>query len=231
MRVLTMLFLIAAVPAAAAAQSASDTTQSSADVRVSTGATMEIQALRQEARDRQVPEQAVANVIAEGRAKGASDAQLVSAGQASIIRLATAKQALISAGRERPSDTEVQQGATLMAQGATRAQLTTFAAKASADRSLSVAFASVASLAARGKPVSEAMSEISAELYAGASDAELLDHSGSADASGRVGDNVTSFPAAGAVSGMTSSTAQIDGGMSSASGQLANTGAVGISPR
>jgi hypothetical protein len=102
MRVLTMLFLIAAVPAAAAAQSASDTTQSSADVRVSTGATMEIQALRQEARDRQVPEQAVANVIAEGRAKGASDAQLVSAGQASIIRLATAKQALISAGRERP---------------------------------------------------------------------------------------------------------------------------------
>jgi hypothetical protein len=226
-----MLFMIAAVPAAAAAQSASDTTRSSADVRASTGATLEIQSWRQEARDSQVPEEAVANVIAEGRAKGASDAQLAAAGQASIIRLAAAKQALISAGRARPSDAEIQHGATLMAQGATSAQLMAFAAKASADRSLSVAFASVASLAVRGKPVSEAMSEISAGLYAGASDAELLDLSGSADGSGPVADNVTGLSAAAVATGTASSTTVIDGGMTSAAGQFANAGSIGISPR
>ncbi|HET8633351.1 MAG TPA: hypothetical protein VFL88_04335 [Gemmatimonadales bacterium] len=231
MRVLSMLLLMAAVPAAAAAQGASDTTQTGAEVRASGSTTIEIQALRREARDSQVPEQAVANVIAEGRAKGASDAQVVATGRASIKRLAAARQALISAGRERPSDAEVQHGATLMAQGATSAQLTALAAKASADHSLSVVLASAASLAARGEPVAEAMAQVSSRLYAGASDAELLDLSGSADGSGSAADNLSGLSAAAAATSTASSTAVIDGGIMSAAGQFANAGSIGISPR
>jgi hypothetical protein len=231
MRVLSMLLLIAAVPAAAVAQGASDTTQSGAEVRASSSTTIEIQALRQEARDSQVPEQAVANVIAEGRAKGASDAQLVAAGQASIIRLAASKQALISGGRERPSDAGVQQGARLMAQGATSAQLTALAAKASAARSLTVVLASATSLAARGEPVAEAMAQVSSELQAGASDAELLALGGSVDGAGSVAGDVSGVSAAGAATGMVSSTGALDGGMTSASGQLTSAVSGGISPR
>lgn len=227
MRVLSTLFLLAAVPGAAMAQSSADTTRSSAEANASASATVEFRALRQEARDSQVPEQALVNVMAEGQAKGATDAQLVSAGHATLARLVATKQALISAGREHPSDADIQQGATLMAQGATSAQVAAFAAKAPADRSLTVAFSALASLTARGTSVAEAMAQVGSRLEASASDAELAALSTSTSAAGSVTGNASSLSAAGSVS----SAGMVGGGGTNVSGQL--TGAVtgSLAPR
>lgn len=225
MRVLAMLFMIAAVPAAAAAQSASDSTTSSADVGVSTSATIGIQSLRQEARDSQVPEQAVANVIAEGRAKGATNAQLLATGHATIQQLAAAKQAIVSAGRAHPSDGEIQQAATLMAQGATSAQVQVLAAQASADHSLMVAFSTVAALAARGESMPDAMAQVGSRLSAGLPDTNLA---GSALQAGAEANSTSTLIVTGAVAGDATSAGMGNGGMVNASGQLAGSVMGGI---
>lgn len=225
MRVLAMLFMIAAVPAAASAQGASDSAKSSAEVRASTSATIEIQSLRREARDSQVPEQAVANVIAEGRAKGATDAQLLATGHATIQRLVAAKQAIISAGRAQPSDEEIQWGATLMAQGASSAQVQLLAAQATAGHSLTVAFSTVAALAARGESMADAMAQVGSQLSAGVSDTNLASSALQADTAAN---SASSLAATGAVTGDASSAGIGNGGMIHASGQLAGSVMGGI---
>lgn len=231
MRVLSTLFLLAAVPGAVMAQASADTTRSSAEASASSSATVELRALRQEARDSQVPEQALVNVMAEGQAKGATDAQLVAAGHATLARLVATKQALISAGREHPSDADIQQGATLMAQGATSAQVAAFAAKAPADRSLAVAFSALASLTARGTSVAEAMAQVGSRLEASASDAELATLSTSTNAAGSVASSASSLSAAGTGAGSVSSAGMVGGGATNVSGQLTGVVTGGIAPR
>ena len=103
------------------------TSRGQAGVTMSSATSVKLAVLRQEARDSQVPEQALVNVVAEGSAKGASEVQIVSAARTALHQMIEARQALIAAGRAEPSDMEIESGAQLIARGATSAELQSLA--------------------------------------------------------------------------------------------------------
>jgi hypothetical protein len=141
-----------------------------------------IDAMIEVAKQKDLPTQPMADRVAEGKAKGATEARMVSECRKVMVELETSQEALIQAGREHPSDEEVTRGAQVIARGATRAQLAAFVAHAPSDRSLEVALEVLTQLVARGVPVDRAFAVIGARLTGGASDGQLVSALGKGEA-------------------------------------------------
>jgi hypothetical protein len=127
----------------------------------------------QQARQDSVPEHPIVAAMLEAQAKGATEQQILTVQQQTEARLKASKEALVHGGRSQPSDEEVSRGAHVLARGATQAQLEGMTRRCSSDRSLVVAFETLAELTARGVPVSSAVAEVGAQLDAHASDDAL----------------------------------------------------------
>jgi hypothetical protein len=171
---------IALAPAALSAQvSARAQSQAHADAQVKSNsgtqasASTSVDAEVAIARERGLPARPIQRRAAEGRAKGASEAQVAAAARRMRVNLETAHKAMVRAGRTQPSDEEVERGAYAAERGYTRAQIEAVVASAPSDRSLVVAFDVLAKLAARGVPVTKALAQVQSKLEARASDAQI----------------------------------------------------------
>lgn len=246
MRVFTLTAAIACLPAALTAQqdstqqaSGSGQSRSVAGVSARADARAEVAAIYTAearakleaslriARERGLPEEPIMDRIAEGQAKGASEAQIVLAASRMQARLEAVQSAMIRAGRTQPSDEEVEGGAEAIERGATRAQIDALLETAPADRSLVIAFDVLASLLADGRPVAGALAQIQANLESRSSDAALLALAGNATVGGSAGINgLGSSSAAGSVGGSVAGSAQgVLGGATSVGATV--TGTVG----
>jgi hypothetical protein len=192
-------FVLALAPAALAAQSATSTTSAStaatakaerasvagaaqattvsnanADIPASYSAESrsQLNATFTAARKRDIPEQPIRDRIAEGRAKSASEAQVVLAAQRAEARLEAAQDAMVRAGR-KPTHTELTRGEHAMARGATEVQIEAIAKQTPPDRSLEVALDVLTELQARGVATDRAVAQIVSKLEARASDAAI----------------------------------------------------------
>lgn len=134
-----------------------------------------IEAMFAKAHDRDLPTELMQDRVAEGRTKGAADAQIIAETAKTLGHLEATQSALVKAGRPEPSAGEISRGAALMGRGVTTAQLEAVIGKAPADRSLAVAFEVLADLAAGGVPVDQALTQVSSRLAAGASDHQLIE--------------------------------------------------------
>lgn len=132
-----------------------------------------LNAMYAEAKSHQVPREPMAQRVAEGRAKGASEAAIIASTGRVKTRLEASQDAMRSAGRTHPTDAETARGASAMERGVTKAQLQTIAKSSNSDRSLVVAFDVLATLADRGVPVGQAVAQVQANVTSGASDAAL----------------------------------------------------------
>jgi hypothetical protein len=133
-----------------------------------------IEAAFRATREKSLPEEAMRQRMAEGQAKGASEAQVVAAVQRAEARLQSSHSALIRAGRANPRPEEVSNAEQAMARGATEAQIEALARRAPADRSLTVALSVLSKLEARGQPVDQALAQVAAKLDARASDDAIM---------------------------------------------------------
>jgi hypothetical protein len=138
---------------------------------LSAGAKTKIDATIQAAHAKNIPDQPIRDRIADGQAKGATEAQIVEAAQGVETRLEASQAALIQAGRAKPQDAEIASGAQAMERGATAAQISALVKHAPADRSLAVSFDVLSKLTAKGEAVDAAIEKIAAKLDAGATDA------------------------------------------------------------
>ena len=171
MRRTTLALLLACAPVYLAAQSQDEgkpESRPASERRILAGFSAEtrlqLEAMLQVARERELPTEPMTDRMAEGQTKGASEAQILVATRRVHAELVTAQTALIRAGREHPSDAEVERGAQLIARGATSAQLEAFVRSAPSDRRLEVAFEVLGNLAARGIPVDQAIAVVGANL-------------------------------------------------------------------
>lgn len=132
-----------------------------------------LEAMYQQSDADSVPREPIADRVAEGYAKGASETTiLASAGQVRV-NLMESRKALVAAGR-RPTKDETARGASAMEHGVTSAEIETMARHTPNDRSLAVAFDVLGKLAARGVPVTHAITQVQGKLDARASDAALV---------------------------------------------------------
>lgn len=180
------------------------------------------------ARERKLPDEPIRQRVAEGQAKGASDAQVVAASGRTLVDLQSSFDAMGRGGHSSPSDAEITRGAALMARGYTSVQIEGIARKAPSDRSLVVAFDALTSLQARGVSTGRAIAQLEGQLAARASDAQLLAFAANGDAmagvSGALSGGRTAASATGSASGMAAS--GIAGSAAAGAGAAA-TGAVG----
>lgn len=178
----TVLSLCMLVPAALAAQvtaGASARSQTNADARLGKSATVSatsstsVDAEVAAARERGLPERPIRRRAAEGRAKGASEAQVAVSARRVRMNLQSAQEAMVRAGRARPSDEEVERGASAIERGYTRAHIEAVAKSAPSDRSLVVALDVLAQLSERGVPVGKALAQVQSKLESRASDTSI----------------------------------------------------------
>lgn len=165
------------VPALAAAQTTvSASSQTSARARAGQSnaqASSSVDAEIAIARRSGVPTHPIRRRAAEGRAKGATEAQVALAARRVRMNLEAAHSAMVRAGRARPSDQETEQGAAVLERGYTRAQVEAVARSAPSDRSLVVAFDVLTKLAARGVEPGKALATVQSRLEARATDAQI----------------------------------------------------------
>jgi hypothetical protein len=158
MRTVTLSLLLTVAPALAAAQSSAAEPGPmqgfSAEGRLQAAGTL------QAARDEGLPTQPLIAVMLEGQAKGATEAQILGAEQQAFAQLAAAQDAIVAAGRTDPTDAELSLAASLMAQGATEAQVGALVARTPADVSLVSAFGTSATLTAEAIPTGTARAEV-----------------------------------------------------------------------
>jgi hypothetical protein len=154
--------------------------------RLSAGAQAKVDADVRTAHDRHLPEEPISRRVAEGEAKGASEAQIVAASGRTLVELETAHDAIVGAGHRDPSNAEVTSGAQLVARGYTRTQLEEVARHAQADRSLVVAFETLTRLNAHGVSSTEAVAKVESKLAARASDADVRSLAGDANVGSQV---------------------------------------------
>ncbi len=182
MKTSTVSLVMLLVPAALCAQvggqaAASASAQATADVRVPASFSAEgqakLSAMYAEAKEHHVPREPMYHRVAEGRAKGASEASIIASTGKVKANLEATQSAMVSAGRMHPSDEEMERGESAMERGVTKAQITAIAKSSQGDRSLVVAFDVLAKLAARGVPVGQAVAQVQANVTSGASDATL----------------------------------------------------------
>ncbi len=126
----------------------------SADTRARPTAMLEI------AREKSLPAEPVNDRIAEGRAKGAAESEIVAASAATLAQLELSQSALVRAGRERPTDGEISRGAQLLARGASSAQLSALAGREPSERRLDLALDVLLDLTAQGMPVDRALAAV-----------------------------------------------------------------------
>ena len=141
--------------------------------RLSADAQSKVDANLRVARERKLPEEPIRQRVAEGQAKGASDAQIAAASGRTLLQLEGAFDAMIRGGHTNPSDAEVSRGASLLARGYTSVQLEHVAHDAGSGRSLTTAFDVLASLQARGVSNANALAQVESQRAAHASDAQL----------------------------------------------------------
>ena len=147
---------------------------SSASTRgLSADAQAKVDANLRAARERKLPEEPIRQHVAEGQAKGASDAQIATASSRTLVDMQSSFEAMVRGGHSRPSDAEISRGASLMARGYTSAQLEGVARKGGSDRSLTTAFDVLTSLHARGVSNANAVAQVESQLAAHATDAQL----------------------------------------------------------
>lgn len=165
------------VPTLAAAQTTvSASSQASAQAQTGKSnaqASSSVEAEIAIARRSGLPVNPIRRRAAEGRAKGATEAQVALAARRVRMNLEAAHGAMIRAGRARPSDHETEQGAAVIERGFTRAQVEAVARSAPSDRSLVVAFDVLTKLAARGVETGKALATVRSRLEARATDAQL----------------------------------------------------------
>lgn len=198
MKAITLTLGLALAPALVAAQTVVATeaqAHAKADVSalpagLSAEARAKLVAMIEAAKQKNLPTEPMTDRVAEGTAKGASEAQIVAAGARAMADLEASQQALIRAGREQPSDEEVVRGSQVIERGATSAELEAFVRHAPTDRGLGVAFEVLTQLAARGVPVDHALSVIGSRLSSGASDGQLVSVLGTGN--GQVGLGISS---------------------------------------
>ena len=130
-------------------------------------------ALYSDAEARGLSSMSMANLVAEGQGKGASEARIVDAARSKYTQLSVTQEAMLRAGRTAPTPEEVDRGANLMARGATAVQIEQLTRRAPAERSLTVAFEVLTDLAAKGMPVDHALTQVQTRLEQRASDAAL----------------------------------------------------------
>jgi hypothetical protein len=176
----------AALVAQQAAASASAASQASVNIPASYSAESKanIEASFKRAQQKNLPDQAMRQRVAEGRAKAASGAQTAAAVQKTEARLEASQSAMVHAGRTNPSADEINSGEKAMARGATEANVEALAKHAPSDRSLVVAFDVLSTLEAKGTPVSQAVAQITAKLDAHANDDALNALAADASATG-----------------------------------------------
>jgi hypothetical protein len=219
--------IVAALVVAPAALCAQASAQARGNVEVktsvegshlSTDAQSQVDANIKVAREHKLPEEPIQRRVAEGEAKGATDAQIVAASHKMLLDLQASHDAMIRGGHTQPSDAEVTRGAQLLSRGFTSVQIETLAQRTPSDRSLAVAFDVLTSLQAQGKPVATAVAQVESQLAARAPDADLRGLVSTANAAA----GVTGSVAAGATATGAATTAKPAG--ASATGAV--TGAV-----
>jgi hypothetical protein len=143
-----------------------------------------LEAMYKEAREKDLPPEPVARRVAEGRAKGATEAQILVSAEKVKGNLEATHSAMVRAGR-KPTPSETETGAAAIEQGVTEAQLEAMAKKTPSDRSLTVAFDVLSELTAKGMPVGNALTQVQAKLDARAPDSAIQSLTGSV--TGRIG--------------------------------------------
>jgi hypothetical protein len=155
------------------AATSSGTARATTRTELSPAARARLETTFREAERQEMPQEPIRARVAEAQVKGATEAQIVAAGARALDRLGAAHSAMVRAGRTRPNDEEITRGAEVLERGTTSAQLQALVTRAPADRSLSVALDAVLTLADRGTPVAQAMTQVQSRLAAGASDAAI----------------------------------------------------------
>ena len=154
--------------------SGSQAASSSSSARhLSADAQAKVDANLRAAHARKLPEEPIRQRVAEGQAKGASDAQIAAASGRTLVDMQSAFEALVRGGHTSPSDAEVSRGASLIARGYSTVQLEGVARQAGPERSLTTAFDVLTSLQARGASNANAIGQVESQLAAHASDAQL----------------------------------------------------------
>jgi hypothetical protein len=227
MKKLTLAATLVLAPSALLAQasvqaqtgvSASSAAQAGSDHKLSAEAQASVDANIRVAREKKLPEEPIRQRVAEGQAKGASDAQIAQASGRTLADLQTSFDAMVHAGRANPSEGEVARGAQLIARGYTGAQIEAVTSKAAADRSLLVAFETLSSLNAHGTSTANAVTQLVSGLAANASDAQLANLATTANAAAgvngalNVGGAGAAKPAAAATAGVAGAVSGVLGG-------------------
>jgi len=127
----------------------------------------------EEARARSLPDQAVANLVLEGVAKGRSGEEVLGAAQSLVGDLTRAQDAIRSGGRA-PRAGEVEAAAAAMRMGADGASISELARSQPPGRSLAVPILAIGGLTERGLPSDEALARVAARLQAQADDAAMM---------------------------------------------------------
>jgi hypothetical protein len=136
----------------------------------STDSKAKIDAAFASVRAKNLPDAPLRERIADGQAKGATEAQVVEGVQNVQARLEASQTALIKGGRAQPDAREIAAGAEAMEHGTTADQVSGLVKHAPAGRSLAVALNVLAKLEANGEPVDGALAKITTKLDAGATD-------------------------------------------------------------
>jgi hypothetical protein len=190
----------------------------------------ELEATISAARAKGLPERPIEDRIAEGRAKAATEAQIVASARRMSARLEATQQAMVRAGRERPAEAEIERGARAMERGTTEAQLEAMVRRAPSERSLVVAFDVLARLEASGMPVERALAQVTSRLESRASDHSLIQLAVSHQSSGSASIHAPASVSVGG-SGNAGAGGQAAAGSNggAVSGGLVSTGSAGVS--
>ncbi len=169
--------LIALIPAAALAQAVGASGQAKARTEAQAGSgsvatATTVDAEIAAAHKRGLPERAINKRVAEGRAKGGSEAQVASSARQLRLSMEGSAEVMEKAGR-KPSDDEIERGAYAMERGYSRAEIEAVVKAAPADRSLVVAFDVLARLQDHGMGTAQALAQVQSKLAAKADDAAL----------------------------------------------------------
>jgi hypothetical protein len=200
MKRIALAVLVVATPALVAAQDTTRARGGSAGVtgRANAAVSLEVprsfsaegraklEAMYANAKEKQLPPEPIAQRVAEGQAKGASEASILASANAVQGRLEATQRILVKAKRE-PRPEEISHGANAMERGVTEVQLTSMVEKTPSDRSLTVAFDVLTQLAAGGVPVTNALAQVQAKLDARAPDSAILSLTASLTGRGRGG--------------------------------------------
>lgn len=194
MRNARLALTLALLPGALAAQdSARVSGQARAEARAqvpagfSAEARTRLEAMILAAEEQGLPGDPLSRRMAEGQAKGASEEAIIAAAAKLKAGLQVALAALEAGGHQNPTAGEITRGALALEKGVTRAELEAVARSAPGERRLAVAFEVLTDLAARGMPVDQALAMVTARLEGGATDAQLIGLTASADARANAG--------------------------------------------